>query len=238
MNKSTVQKINNINQKLYSNQSNQFSSTRGNSWQGWNLIKKYIFDDISVLDVACGNARFAEFLNQNLFNGFTYYGIDSSEELIQIARTKLKSHNIQLQIFDVLSNKLELNQKFDLITIFGFMHHIPSKAERVNFMSNISDLISEGGRIIFTTWNFNNLKLFEHRLNIDDLNRLEINSNELEENDYFLPWMDSTDIRYAHLYTESEIKELAEKCNLKIVDSFRADGKDKSTNTYYILTKF
>jgi len=62
-----------------------FSGTRQFIWEDLKPLAEYVKDGDKVLDVGCGNGRLLE-----LFQGKNadYIGVDSSEELIKIAKNK------------------------------------------------------------------------------------------------------------------------------------------------------
>lgn len=66
MDTKTINHLNAINRAFYATVANDFDQTRGTAWPGWKRLQPYLTLPLSVLDVGCGNARFALFLGDTL----------------------------------------------------------------------------------------------------------------------------------------------------------------------------
>jgi len=237
MDERTLENLLKINRKFYKENAKSFDSTRQYFWDGWLGFIKYlnINNKIDVVDLGCGNGRFASYL-QRVDKRFNYLGIDSSEKLIKIAKDKYKKYqNITFLKEDILEYKFEIS-KYNIIVIFGLIHHIPGKANRFKFLSNIFKNISNNTLIFMSLWNFNwVLKLFKESKKI--ISKYDLN---LEKGDYFLKWQDSEYPRYCHFFSDDEITEIEElirKNNIEIIDKYYSDGKTKNSNLYLIIKK-
>ena len=107
----------------------------------------------NVLDIACGPARITADLRGN-FDGLA---VDNSEEMLKIAKTRVKNKKWQFKKIDAFKVS-EINQKFDLITSFRFVRHFNNE-ERKKLYSEIRKLLSDKGLFIFDVvnkkkWNF------------------------------------------------------------------------------------
>jgi SAM-dependent methyltransferase len=243
MKQQTIDKLIALNTHFYVNVEKEFSATRQILWRGYQSLFDYLNSTnnsiLTVLDIACGNGRFVKTLEQNLNNKFSYLGLDNNKFLIDEASKSFKSESIRFKNFDIFNEDLSIiDEKFDLIVVFGLLHHIPSNELRIKFMKSLRGLLNINGRLVFTTWNFTQIKLFENRLNDDEINNLGIDLTELDENDYFLKWNNSNEnIRYCHYYSDKEISNLLSHNDFKLDYKFLADGKDAKTNTYYIISR-
>jgi tRNA (uracil-5-)-methyltransferase TRM9 len=134
--------------------------------------------------------------------------------------------------------KFENGKVFNLIVAFGVIHHIPSLALRQSFFKWISELLYPGGVAIIACWQFtNDLSLMKRQIDPHTINT-QIEKTDLEENDYFLPWKEESQIaRYCHLVEEKEVAKLIKNSGLILQDTFSADGKEKTLNYYLILEK-
>ena len=72
----------------------------------------------NVLDLACGPAR----LTSELKGSFRGIAVDSSDEMLKIAKERLKSNQWKIKKMDAFQVR-KLNQKFSLITCFRFIRH-------------------------------------------------------------------------------------------------------------------
>jgi SAM-dependent methyltransferase len=66
MDTETINRLNAINRAFYATVADDFDQTRGTAWPGWQRLLPYLSTPLSVLDIGCGNARFALFLHDSL----------------------------------------------------------------------------------------------------------------------------------------------------------------------------
>lgn len=259
MQKGLIKALNQLNQDFYTQISEDFSASRNFSWQGWTEIINYLpkKENLKVLDIACGNGRFVEFLKQNLHDSFSYLGLDNSKELLKIAQKKFKKQ--QFEFFDLIKNylaneKITFNtqEKFDLIVSFGLSHHLPSAELREEFFKSLKNKLNTNGLIVISNWQFANEKdrfqknivnwkkiIKNSKINIWEKIKLIFILLNLGKNDFLLDWRKGESagqvFRYCHYLSEEEIIKLVEKSGLKIMTSFFADGKSKQLNQYFLL---
>jgi 2-polyprenyl-3-methyl-5-hydroxy-6-metoxy-1,4-benzoquinol methylase len=234
MNRKTLKQLYSLNKNFYSNTNKYFSNSRDYFWSGWDKCLKYIQSKDSLLDVGCGNGRFAGFLEKHIQN-FNYMGIDNSKELLQIARETYPQYEFQLlDLQERMSNLLD--EKFDVITLFGVLHHIPSRAERERIFKKLTNILKPRGFLIVTVWRFTQFSRFQKKT--IEPKEVGIDKEQLEKNDYLLDWKRGTKaIRYCHYTDKKEMRELAQNANLEIEDTFLGDGKNGETNRYWVLDR-
>jgi len=249
MDTKTIQRLANITTSFYQKTASDFSASRNQSWQGWNnlvsLITPLQKEPIRVLDIACGNGRFAHFLSEKFPNKkLVYVGIDNNKQLLQDASKQPVNINVtvQLHTIDIIEKLLE-NKKliedegsFDIIVAFGIMHHIPSKKLREQFFSSLGQHLAKDGYWITTFWDFINTKRLDKKQ--VDPQLLGLDEKKLESGDYILDWQRGTAaLRYTNHTTLAERYRLAKKSGLKLTNEFRADGKEHNLNHYLVLQK-
>ncbi len=252
MNQQTIKKLNQLNKKFYQAIANDFSDTRQYFWQGWNkliphiknlIAKKAPSKKISVLDIGCGNGRFALFLHKYFANQFEYLGVDNDKQLLDIAQKQLANQtNIQILQVDLvkqlLTNTLfkQSGKLFDVIVAFGLIHHIPSFALRKKLVKNLEKLLKKDGLLVVSFWQFANDTRFKNR--VVEPNLVNIDQKNLEKNDFILDWRKGqTAHRYCHFVNQEEAEKLLAGTNLKIEQNFYADGKSGKLNWYLVLKK-
>lgn len=259
MNNYLIKAFNQLNKDFYAQISEDFSESRNFFWSGWKKVLEILpkKQNLKILDIACGNGRFSEFLEKNLSSNFSYLGLDNSKELLGIAKNKHTKQ--QFQYFDLVDNYLEnkkiileSREKFNLIAIFGLSHHLASFKLRKSLLESVKSNLSEGGLIVISNWQFAkeqdrfekntlNLKriLQNGEINLWQKIKLIFLSINLEKNDFLLDWRKGEKanqvFRYCHQINEEEMIEIARESGLKVVDSFFADGKSNRLNQYFVL---
>jgi tRNA (uracil-5-)-methyltransferase TRM9 len=280
----TIDKLNKINQDFYYRISKYWNNKDNSAWYGWNTLLPIIQEkfknkkEISILDLGCGNARFATFMNSTFPDvKINYVGIDTDPQFLQNGKERGKEDFQEFNLIQVdlikddwqnllnqkMKNAVFLNsfqnphtietktdkatkpQKFDLVVMFGILHHIPSFEARQNLLNQASEMLKPNGTLIFTGWRFldkdrlrkrvldSNQLFYHHALNFFGLKQ-----NELEENDYLLDWVKyEYSIRYAHYISEAESKEMAKLAKLKIKTHFIDDSLQRDQNNYWICER-
>lgn len=236
MNTETITRLNAINRAFYAAVADDFDQTRGTAWPGWQRLLPYLTTPLSVLDVGCGNARFALFLHENLpFSEnlpLTYTGIDSSPVLLAHAREALtgKPHlQATFEQRDIIENPADTGE-YDLVVLLGVLHHIPGYEQRQTFMRQLGRRVKSGGLLVFTAWRFYEYERFRERITPwpDDI--------QVEPNDYLLDWRRGTvSLRYCHYTNDSEHDALVAASGLTEIATYRADGQGGTANLYSLL---
>ena len=127
-----------INREFYRDEAQAFSRTREEPWPGWLRVSACLepgAEPLEVLDVGCGNGRFAAFLETQLGEraaSLRYTGLDASEALLEHARARsLASGPPRLHCADVVLSPPEdalPPGPFALIVLFGLLHHVPGES--------------------------------------------------------------------------------------------------------------
>lgn len=265
-----IRTLNKLNQDFYQTVANDFSDSRQYFWQGWQRIPEYLKQNnqrrkkIQVLDIACGNARFAQFLKKDNVD-FNYCGLDNSSNLLQIAQETIIKNNIDGQLFqfDLITNYLKnktiiwpFMQKFDLIVVFGLTHHLPSFNLRLDFFKSLNGLLNINGLVVISNWQFTQDKRFNKnilnwekiknnpKINLCQKVKLKNLLKILENNDYLLDWRkkekiqkNKVAIRYCYSFDKETSENIFKTAGYQIIDSFLADGKSQVLNRYFVLKK-
>lgn len=248
MNHKTIQQLNQLNQDFYNTIATSFDETRSRPWEGWKQIipvleKAFSYTStMSVLDLGCGNGRWGEFLAQSFpSTNILYQGLDANESLLESAQSRLNQPNLtfSLQSTDLVNSILDntlpqFDRDFDIIAVFGVMHHIPSTELRRKLLTWCCERLNEKGILVLSLWHFNESKQFHRHLTETQVTALNIDTAQLEEKDYFLDWQRGTRaIRYCHLVDEVEERELIKLDQWEYLDRFKED----TSNLYLILQK-
>ncbi|MCH1931297.1 class I SAM-dependent methyltransferase [Shewanella sp. A25] len=104
---------------------------------------QFVSNHGEALDVGCGpTGRFIELL---INEGFSPRGIDVSAEMLALAR--IKHPNVQFELADICD--FELTKKYDFITAWDSIWHIPLSEQR-RVITKIVGSLHLGGVFIFS----------------------------------------------------------------------------------------
>lgn len=215
---------------LYTKYANDFSKTRVLPWSGWNKVQKFLKEDISILDIGCGNGRFLEFATKKL-DKFSYIGIDNSTELLKIAKERYpKRIFINVDLEDNWTEVLD-RKGYDLIVVFGVLHHIKSFRTRAELIKVLGSFLEKEGVLILTWWRFYEFEKYKKKLR--KLN-VRYNSDDFSNMDFYMSF-GSYATRFCHYATQQEIDLIIKNSNLSLVESFYDDGRNDRENLYTVL---
>jgi SAM-dependent methyltransferase len=187
--------------------------------------------------------------NKNLeqkLNNLEYFTSNNLDNPLQLKT--LQTCSFEFKKVDLLDKNWDLNleKKFDLISLFGVLHHIFDKQNRLEIIKKASQLLNKKGILVLTFWQFWKLERLKKR--ILDLNILQnqellktfgIRLQDLEKNDFLLDWTKiETSYRFAHKFDEIEINQIIQESGLKKILEFEADDKTQNRNRYLVLKKF
>ncbi|MFC2035384.1 class I SAM-dependent DNA methyltransferase [Chloroflexota bacterium] len=147
--------------------------------QGWDDFSKQYIDLIDeifsersvtearILDIACGTGTLAiEFAK----HGHVVHGIDSSPEMIRLARSKSAGLlNLSFDIQDMV--QLNIDGKFDLVTCtYDSINYIRELSDLRKILLQVSSVLGEGGLFVFDS---NTEHLYLNHL--DEIQERELN---------------------------------------------------------------
>ncbi len=252
MDEQTVQRLNRLNERFYRVVAQDFDESRSNPWVGFAEVVKNAPSTrpLRVLDLGCGNARFASYLSENLEGEFEYTGIDSCPELIYAAETRLcgiltdNFRDFTLIQKDLLKlDELDGLANYDLICLFGVIHHIPGAETRRQLLRFCEQhLADESSLIALAAWQAGDSdRLQKRRLPLPfdpEDGQQPFEEGDFEAGDALLDWKRGAyAVRYVHHTSEEEVGEWESSLGLKRRLSYFADGKSQSLNRYYLLSR-
>ena len=225
MNSVTAENLLAINRKFYDRFGEQFSATRQRLQPGVKKILASIQDDVSVLDLGCGNGHFLRELSR-CGHKAPLLGVDFSLPLLRDAEATpgVSFREIDLTKLPTFGDQLlTVNGPWFVVTMFATLHHIPSTEMRLDILRTVRKLMNKNGKFVLSNWQFlNSAKL---RSRIQSWDKVEINENDLDEGDYLLDWRSGGEgLRYAHHFSVEELLGLAEQAEMCVTDSFLSDG--------------
>jgi tRNA (uracil-5-)-methyltransferase TRM9 len=245
----TIQALNAINLSFYASEAaSEFSDSRQLPWSGWARVLAGLPQrprGHAVLDVGCGNGRFAAYLTTQWVAGFRYTGVDFSDRLLTAARSRsyglneIDYHNINLLR---LSEYGELFPgPYSLIVAFGVLHHVPSFEARRALVRALLDRLDPAGRLAITFWRFGLFERFSRRaLSWTEYNQSAsqpVDIDDLERGDTLLRWGNRDNAcRYCHFADGQEIDTLVASLKMRVTDRYLSDGEDNQLNNYVLVS--
>lgn len=251
MNAETREALRTINREFYDRFATAFSASRQRPWPGWERVIEHLTPnggERAVLDVGCGNGRFGAYLAATLSDRSRYVGLDHCAALLQVAQERLGAgEHCDLRRLDVLDTDLEralAGERFDLVVLFGVLHHLPGSAARRRLLRRLGTRLAPGGVLAASIWRLDRGPRFARLLvpwEDYDLSRRRrgqkpLDAGHLESGDALLGWGgDSEHPRYCHFPGEAEIETWVETPGVPLIDRFEADGPSGSDNLYLVF---
>ena len=261
MNRSTRNALAAINRRFYAHVAVDFDASRARPWPGWEPLLEHAprpRDIPRVLDIGCGNGRFATWLAERLGRDsleggpLDYLGIDADADLLRAADRRLQEldgrhalHAVDLVDDEALSlSSLLEGHSFDWIVAFAVLHHIPGEASRLALVRRLAEHLAPGGLLALSYWLFNSRSTWLDKtvpwnaFSPVGGDAAALDLADLEDGDYLLSWDGRPDPpRYCHLPSDAEIDRLAGGLDLPTVARYKADGRDQASNLYLVFRR-
>jgi SAM-dependent methyltransferase len=237
MDSNTAARLIEINREFYTRFGVSFSATRHRIQPGVGRVLELLKGDESILDLGCGNGELARVLARREHRG-PYLGVDFSPPLLRDAEVQPNGFSARFVQADLtrlstFSNQLSLADGWLVITAFAVLHHIPSMELRLDVLRIVRQLLGTEGIFIHSNWQFLNSERLKER--IQPWESAEISASEVDTGDYLLDWRsEGKGLRYIHHFDESELNELANASDFRIMDTFYADGQEGNLGLYQV----
>ena len=211
---------------------NDFAKTFSNSRKNlkWEEIDYFLSnphltspkgEEISILDIWCGNWRFLWILKKSPLirgdlEGFNYLWVDLSKWLLTEAK-KLHPENefLELNMLDIS----KIKQKFNHIFFIASFHHLNTIKDRKKVLSKAYDLLEDWGKIYMTNWALNS-ELNKEKYSDSIMNSSE---NEFWSLDYIVKIGQHN--RYYHCFDLSELEYLFIETWFEIIENREFENK-------------
>lgn len=239
MNSTVRRQLLNLNRTFYSRFAAAFSATRFAAQPGYTRIIRYFPPVCHVLDLGCGNARFAHFLDTHVERA-VYLGVDVSAGLLHAAReraaslARVRARFLLLDLGEPGWAGVLDHARFDVVLALAILHHMPGAAYREAFVREAASLLKPDGYIIFSNWRF--LHSERMRRKIVPWEQIGLTPADVEAGDYLMDWKkEGRGYRYVHQVTEEEMEALAASAGLQVVEQFHSDGREGDLGLYTVL---
>lgn len=271
MNVAFAKKLCELNNLFYRNQAVSFSDTRHAKWPGWERCLAEAItvfkdkQDLHVLDVACGNLRFEEYLasyceSSSMNLHVSVHALDACDDLLSDVCEGTTNVHCDMEVIythcdiiqkladntfkEVLVSEGLNKESADLAVAFGFMHHVPLPEWRLQLLSDMVSATAPGGFVCISFWRFMDDEGMAVKARKTHEEALAYYSQELNsaqqfnEGDYLLGWRNTPGAyRYCHSFSDEEIDFLMVSVADRAECSarFRADGRTGNLNEYLVL---
>ena len=225
-------------------------------WPGWERIVPLLPKrPLSVLDIGCGNGRFARYLHAARRSDgtgleFDYVGTDASEALLEAARARVPSDaapHCQWRVHDFLESETPGDDlpagPFSLVVLMGVLHHVPGSEARLALLRAAARRVEPEGLLVFTAWQFASRPRFDRRRvewsTLGPVRGEAIDVGRLEAGDHLLRFGDDPKAppRYCHQVSDEEFATWTGALGLEAIADYRADGAEGDLNRYGIFRR-
>ncbi len=245
MNEKTQQQLLQLNRNFYATVATNFDATRAGLPLGWRQLRDWLPEAsdrvLTVLDVGCGNGRFAWLLNEWGLAA-DYIGIDADEQLLALARRRaaeLATVRTDFRQADFTAPDwpvaVGLQQRaFDVVVCFAALHHVPGHRLRARVVQTLASLLVSTGALILSHWQFLTSERFVRKQIA--WQTIGLSAADVEAGDALLPWQQGEyAVRYVHQTDAAEANQLAVAAQMHVHEQFYADGKEGNLNLYTLL---
>jgi SAM-dependent methyltransferase len=235
--KDTIGVLRDVNRRFYRERACEFSRSRERPWSGWGEFLEHaealLPEHPRVLDVGCGNGRFARFLEDRLGRSFDYCGVDESPLALAEARKRVPARESRTFVeADFLEGPLPPLPEgaFDLIVLFGVLHHVPGRENRIGLLTRLSKRLAPSGLLGFSVWRFALYHRFQRKIvrwdEFRERTGIDVDVEDLEPGDHILTWGGAPPaFRYCHAMGEEEEGEIEAALALDRVATFDAGAE-------------
>lgn len=239
MDESTARRLVAINRTFYQRFYAAFDETRTRAWPGWRRVLDTVCQPSpqkwEVLDLGCGNGRWAGFLLEQALAPLSYEGWDDCRPLLARAEARfIEQPDVRFRRVDLLAPPWP-EAAVDLVGAFGLLHHVPSFERRRETLCAALACLRPGGYLAICFWQF--APRGQPRVATAPWSAIGMDADRLDPGDHLVRWRRGGDgLRYCHHTEPDEVDRLVESLPAIEVDRFASDGADRDLNLYVVLT--
>lgn len=245
-----IKQLVDINDRFYQSFGAAFAETRRRLQPGVQRVVEQWIKPGNWLDIGCGSGVLGQRLAQSGWQG-SYLGLDFSVPLLNEAKAgalELEAHPgfelsyRQANLLDEKWTDAARRVSFDGIMAFAVLHHLPGAESRQRLFEQFSELLKPGGLFIHSEWQFqHNPKLMAR---VQPWSTVGLTDADVEAGDTLLDWRhfvtgqsDKPGLRYVHLFSRTELTDLATRAGFTLLEEFDSDGVSGNLGLYQIWQK-
>ena len=202
------------------------------------FLKNFINANDKILDIGCGTGIHAALLTDN---GFEVDGLDLNKEMLEIAKTRLKTNLYWQNILEI-----DISKKYNMIiSMFAVFNHLKDKDVLMRGLMNLKQLLHDGGKIIIDLHNpqssGSKIDTYDNMTRVMKWNYDR--SLKIEKSDiiFEIDGIKYTDTHTFRIFTIDEMKECCERVGLKVVNVYEnydinKEGTSTSKNLQFLIT--
>ncbi len=202
------------------------------------FLKNFINANDKILDIGCGTGIHAALLTDN---GFEVDGLDLNKEMLEIAKTRLKTNLYWQNILEI-----DISKKYNMIiSMFAVFNHLKDTDELMRGLMNLKQLLHDGGKIIIDLHNpqssGSKIDTYDNMTRVMKWNYDR--SLKIEKSDiiFEIDGIKYTDTHTFRIFTIDEMKECCERVGLKVVNVYEnydinKEGTSTSKNLQFLIT--
>ena len=202
------------------------------------FLNNFINANDKILDVGCGTGIHAALLTDN---GFEVDGLDLNKEMLEIAKTRLKTNLYWQNILEI-----DISKKYNMIiSMFAVFNHLKDTDELMRGLMNLKQLLHDGGKIIIDLHNpqssGSKIDTYDNMTRVMKWNYDR--SLKIEKRDiiFEIDGIKYTDTHTFIIFTIDEMKECCERVGLKVVNVYEnydinKEGTSTSKNLQFLIT--
>jgi tRNA (uracil-5-)-methyltransferase TRM9 len=194
--------------ETYDHIGEHFAKTRAHPWPA---VERFVERGERValgLDLGCGNARHAAVLASRAER---VVGIDASRTVLEAARERREREGFSVALCQADATHLPLaDSTIDLAVYIATIHHLPTRAARIDSLDELARVLAPGGRALASAWSTTH-------------DRFEEDDGFDTTVDWTLPGGETVP-RYYHIYDPAEFEEELRESALAVKRLFEERG--------------
>lgn len=189
--------------------------------------------DCNILDLACGTGRHIIELSKY---GYKIDGSDIAAGMIEEAKELAGEHNLEINFYNhSFQESYQIDKKYDVvISMFSAMNYLTTFEDQHKSLSNIYNLLEDGGHFIFDFWNgnavvrdYSPVRVLRKKNNDTEIIRISETELDLLKQDAFVKFTclllennvktdEFEELHHLHYYFLPEIESLLKLNNFQI----------------------